>query len=113
MAIDDLNKGEVSNYLQLILLGNFILKKIKLEWLIITLILYFLCYQSVKVWENFIGGADIKILLTLFYELETEIITLLFVSSLIGIAVMSILKVGKLRFIPIIVLSYYGMIFIR
>ncbi len=107
MVKSDLLKGIVSDILQVSLLLLFIIKGFNFKQLIICICLYWICKILEKKWHLYIGGADVKLIITFTYYLGVLIINLLFIASILGIIQVVITKNNDLKFIMHLVISYY------
>ncbi len=72
----------------------------------LTIILFTFCTICYKRIENYIGGADIKLMLIYFYFSNELLIYSLAIASLFGIMYAKLMKVQSIRFIPFLVLGF-------
>lgn len=73
--------------------------------LLITIGLYFGFVITQKFWDKYIGGADIKILLSIFYLIQQQIIMVINIAALIALIYAKITRQNRVRFVPFIILG--------
>lgn len=105
MSIEDIRTYKVSDKLQLLL---FILCCInyKPQSIIVLALLYALNIIFYKLIAEFIGGADIKIFLSLLLVLGQNLIEVILIASLTAMCFCIILKKQKIYFVPFITFGY-------
>ncbi|MDL2211627.1 hypothetical protein LJB88_01995 [Erysipelotrichaceae bacterium OttesenSCG-928-M19] len=103
MAFQDYRQGLVADYLYLPLLFF-----IKLNFTIIFFILVIIFYHKI---EDYIGGADIKLifLFLLIFPLF-DVVTWLLVSSLLALSYALVKKQQTIRMFPFFLISYIGVL---
>ncbi len=106
MAYYDWKMGIVPDLLQILLAMSFLILELNGWMLILCTGLYIVFAKTSKYWQAQIGGADVKLLIILFYQLNWHVLNVLLIASLLGIIQLLIQKKQKIRFIPHLTVGY-------